>query len=227
MSNATGTNPAPKRTRLSETQTEPTTTTTAPTAAAKAALISALASLTPLWKPLVEPVVAKLISIHAKIRQKEKTLLAFDNPLFIPRSARIGFTLTGSSQVRESPRFKELAAAADITVTNSQQELMGTRNAQRRQLEMLKEDKAKAILSAIVDFAKFEATCNAKDPTSDRILPYCLPGMNAELIHALHAIGPADVRQFLRNTINASFPPTKTLSEEVQERFIALRPRSR
>jgi hypothetical protein len=37
-----------------------------------------------------------------------------------------------------------------------------------------------------------------------------------------HTVGPADVRQFLTNTINASFPTTKALSEEVQERFIAL-----
>jgi hypothetical protein len=115
--------------------------------------------------------VAKLIGIHAKIRQKEKSLLALDNPLFTPRSARIGFTLTGSAQIRESPRFKELAAAAETTVTHLQQQLAtNIKSVIELELQMLKDEKAKAILLAIVEFAKLELISDAKEPTAAQIL---------------------------------------------------------
>jgi hypothetical protein len=123
MSTSTDVNPsASKRSRVG-TDTGTTASTSAPTKAAKDRITSSVVSLKHHTKEIAIFWANKILSLHIKLVRQQNTLTTLAKPEFIPRSARIGFELTGSALVTGQPDFTALVATTQQTILQFQDDL--------------------------------------------------------------------------------------------------------
>jgi hypothetical protein len=116
---ATG-EPTKKRVRFDETP-EPVATT--PSSAARDFLSSSLLSLPKSIRTIAQRHGTKFNKLLSQIQQRTLTKVTFASDDFIPRSAKLQFSLTASPKVMESPEFKTLADETVNLLATFQKEL--------------------------------------------------------------------------------------------------------
>lgn len=162
-----------KRVRFdTDVSTDVSTTTThsqSPSEAAKKCVTLAVASLPESTKPMAAHWCTKINTAYTKWYRHTKNLtIHAANPEFIPRSARVNFTLTGSKLVTEENDFKTLAASTKEEVEKFQQKLKELiTEAAKLENSALKKELGKVIATAIISFAKVSLmSFTGKAPTS-------------------------------------------------------------
>jgi hypothetical protein len=136
--------------------------TAAPTTAALSSLTSAVASLALPLRASVEKHGQTLISSYSLIKKQEETTARFNDPNFIPRSARINLHLNGSSRVSGTAGFKELASRLDAARSDFQQIFRSVcLGVAELEMTILQKDLAEFLIRSTVDlgifFIRFES----------------------------------------------------------------------
>jgi hypothetical protein len=150
----------------------------------------------------------RIISLHSKIKQQEKTLLPFTNPDFIPRSARVAFQLGGSKQVTGLADYTALVTDTSTLVTDFQKAIRDKIVAVANlELSVSKEAKATAIVEAVVTYAHLFhlAECGLA-PTTLEHYTYVLPVLAAARARALGSTCLSDeaIQKLLLEQIGAA-----------------------
>lgn len=83
-----------------------------PSAASRAALKEAVASHPDAIKEVAEALLKDYVSLKNQERQEANTMSHFDDTAWMPRSARVKFSLTSSESLMETEDFKKLSAEA-------------------------------------------------------------------------------------------------------------------
>jgi hypothetical protein len=84
----------------------------APSAASRAALLEAVASHPTAIKDIAESLLKEYITLKNIQRQQANTLARFDDDTWIPRSAKVEFKLSSSTDIMETEDFKTLVTEA-------------------------------------------------------------------------------------------------------------------
>jgi hypothetical protein len=92
-----------------------------PSAASRAALKEAVASHPDAIKEVAEALLKDYISLKNKERQEANTMSHFDDTAWMPRSARMKFSLTTSESIMETEDFKKLSTEATAAIASFQQ----------------------------------------------------------------------------------------------------------
>jgi hypothetical protein len=119
---ATG-EPTSKRIRFDIVEAPEQAATTTPSSAARDYLSTSLLSLPKSIRTIAQRHGTKFNKLLTQIQQRASTKATFADDDFIPRSAKLQFSLTASPKVMETPEFKTLAENTTNLLSSFQKEL--------------------------------------------------------------------------------------------------------
>jgi hypothetical protein len=203
-------NTSPKRVRINS----PVRTTTPPSSAvppsqvAQERIASALMSLNTLVHPIAKSWSDKVIKLHSKISRQTQTLEAMAKPEYIPRSARIGFELTGSQMVNRLPAFTALSTRAKDTVALFHQEAKKiVFEAATMELAALKKAKSTAMVHGVILFGQvYIWSTGGSEPKPNILLHYVSTVLVAMANHIATNVDPEAQKQIFESLTGFKLP---------------------
>jgi hypothetical protein len=122
---------------------------TSPVSAALAVVSSTSVTLHPTLKPIVSHCMEKYITSYTQVIRRKQGLAKFATLDFIPRSARVAFTLQCSAQAREQNEYKALVTECDTYLAGFQKNLASASSSLvTLELKLANSEKARPVLFA-------------------------------------------------------------------------------
>lgn len=149
-----------------------------PSAASRAALKEAVASHPDAIKEVAEALLKDYVSLKNQERQEANTMSHFNDTAWMPRSARMKFSLTSSESLMETEDFKKLSAEATAATAAFQHKAKSLIKSVLKMATMETKSRFKELMErALFRFGAMillEDKAYTDDPPTEKFVWYCL-----------------------------------------------------